>query len=232
MIIQVIQHVPFEDPGHIISICERAGYRMKYCRLFLNERLPDAEDYDMLLVTGGPMSIHDEVQYPWLTGEKQVISEAMARGKLVFGLCLGAQLIASALGAEVIKAPHREIGWFPVKKEATNDQLGFLPDYLTVFHWHGETFTLPENAVRLYSSEATPNQAFIYGENVLALQFHPEITSTGAQNLVKHCGEEITGGPFIMNEEKLLDDHQLFHRGGFRMIESIFRYFIPRDARG
>ena len=105
MRIQAIQHVPFETPGHIITICERAGHQMNIARVYLDEPLPDPSSYDLLLIMGGPMSIHDEDQYPWLVQEKQRVRETIGRDKPVIGFCLGAQIIADVLGAQVFKAP-------------------------------------------------------------------------------------------------------------------------------
>ncbi len=227
MRIQAIQHVPFETPGHIITICERAGHQMNIARVYLDEPVPDPSFYDLLLIMGGPMSIHDEDQYPWLVQEKQRVRETIGRDKPVIGFCLGAQIIADVLGAQVFKAAYPEIGWFPVIKTAPASMLGFLPDIITVFHWHGETFHLPEGATRIYSSDATPNQSFIFGRNVLALQFHPEITSDGVQSLTRHCNDELTGGPYIMKEGDILHGHSLYHAGGYKMTESIIRYFLP-----
>ncbi len=98
---------------------------------------------------------------------------------------------------------------------------------MTVFHWHGETFDLPDHAVWLYSSEATPNQGFIFGNNVLALQFHPEMTLEGVENLVENCGSELTGGPCIMSGKDLTGSHLRYHAAGYRMIETLFRYYFP-----
>ncbi len=227
MKIQCLQHVPFETPGYIREVCEKAGYTINTTRLYLKESIPDADQYDLLLIMGGPMSIHDEDQYPWLVDEMKAIKSAITKGKLVFGFCLGAQLIASALHADVFSGTHTEIGWFPVKKVPGPELLGFLPDIITVFHWHGDTFNIPEGATLLYSSDATSNQAFVYGDNVLALQFHPEMTQSGIADLVQNCREELISAPYIMKEEDIIKGHSHYHFGGHKMIDAIFRYFDP-----
>ncbi|HYW97320.1 MAG TPA: type 1 glutamine amidotransferase [Bacteroidales bacterium] len=226
MIIQFFQHVPFESPGHILEVCQRSGYKVNTTRLYANEALPASGSFDALVVMGGPMSIHDEETYPWLTGEKRFIRETIESGKKIFGFCLGAQLIASALGAEVKPGLYTEIGWYPVKKSMTGDVPGFLPDVFTVFHWHGDTFSLPRGARLLYSSDATPCQAFLYGDNVVALQFHPEMTRHGISDLAEHCSNELTDGPYIMKKEELLNGHALYHRNGYKMIDGLFRYYL------
>ncbi len=225
MKVQVIQHVDFEDPGYITDVCESSGFLLRTSKIFMGEEIPAGEEFDMLLIMGGPMSANDDKHYPWLTKEKRAIEEALKKDKLVFGFCLGAQLIAHVLGSKVIRSPFSEIGWFPVKKETPPDVLGFLPDVVTVFHWHGETFGIPGDGIRLYSSQVVPNQAFIYGDNVLAMQFHPEITARGVSNLIRYCGEELKEDAYIMHEEALRTGYQRHFRAGHNMVAHLFRYF-------
>src|SRR6185503_16612451 len=121
----------------------------------------------------------------------------------VIGVCLGAQLIAEVLGAKVYKNTYREIGWLPVSKTAaakTSHLFSDLPDTMNVFHWHGETFDLPKGATQLLSSEACANQAFSYGDNVLALQFHMEMTSNAIKTISEFCQDELIEGPYIHKE--------------------------------
>jgi len=226
MKMQVIQHVGYEGPGHIIDVCRLLKIDIHTTNIFMGEEVLPDDDFDILIIMGGPMSVNDEEGYPWLKKEKIFIEKAIDKGKLVFGFCLGAQLIASVLGSDIGISLHREIGWFPVKRQASMDVLGFLPDIVTVFHWHSETFSLPKGAIRLYSSEVVQNQAFIYQDHVLALQFHPEMTIGGMNSLIHYCGEELTDEPYIMNEEALRKGYQRFHHSGHRITENIFRYFL------
>jgi GMP synthase-like glutamine amidotransferase len=168
--------------------------------------LPTVNDVDLLIVMGGPMSVNDESIHPWLKDEKRFIKEAIARGKPVLGVCLGAQLIASAMGTRVYPNAEKEIGWFPIHRVHTpraRDAFQF-PKESVVFHWHGETFDLPPGAIRLARSEACENQAFQLGRNAIGLQFHLETTREGAKDLVAKCRHELVPAKFVQSEETIL----------------------------
>jgi GMP synthase-like glutamine amidotransferase len=153
------------------------------------------------------MGVADEDALPWLAPEKQAIRDAVGAGKTVVGICLGAQLIAEALGGRVYRNSHREIGWMPVEltpEGLESPLVGFLPQSLQVFHWHGDTFDLPPGAIHLARSGACPHQAFVYGGRVLGLQFHLESTPTSVRDLVTHCAEELRPGPFVQSAERML----------------------------
>jgi GMP synthase-like glutamine amidotransferase len=156
---------------------------------------------------GGPMSVNDEQTYPWLQAEKKFIAEAIDNGKIVFGVCLGAQLIASSLGAKVFPNRNREIGWFPVERVASKENVdlkNILPDRMEVFHWHGETFDLPAHAVHLARSEGCDNQAFSIGERVLGLQFHLEATPLSVRLLTEKCKNDLVAGRYIQSATEML----------------------------
>ena len=147
---QILQHVPFETPGNLLSVFELHGIDSKIVHLY-QSGFQFENDHDILVIMGGPMNIYEENIYPWLRKEKELISKDIHSGKIVIGFCLGAQLIADSLGARVYKNIHPEIGWFPVKKNQSTSLMGFLPEFVSVFHWHGETFDLPERSIHLYS---------------------------------------------------------------------------------
>jgi GMP synthase (glutamine-hydrolysing) len=212
MRLHYLQHVAFEGPGSIAEWAEKKRARTSATRLFLGEPLPDPEDFDLLIVMGGPMNIYEEKAYPWLAAEKQCIRRAIDRGRHVLGICLGAQLIADVLGARVLRNEHKEIGWFPLQpsEEAPRELRHLLADSLEVMHWHGDTFDLPAGALRLASSKGCRNQGFVAGATVLALQFHLETTRQGLKDLIAHCGAEITKGPFIQQPEAMLADEARF----------------------
>ena len=149
------------------------------------------------------MSVNDEGELDWLRPEKQLVREAVARGIPVLGVCLGAQLIASALGAPVYPGTAREIGWFPVHGVPDVAPAFQLPPEHVAFHWHGETFDLPPGAVRLAGSAACENQAFQIGRHVIALQFHLETTPAGVDALIEHCRDELVPGPYVQTELEL-----------------------------
>lgn len=184
-----LQHVPFEGLGIIKEWTEENGADLSATRLYAAEKLPMLENFDMLIIMGGPMGIYDHEEHPWLIEEKQFIRAAIDAEKTVLGICLGAQLIADVLGAEVAPGPQKEIGWFPLHRDPSAPQL--LPENINAFHWHGDTFEIPDGAQRLASSSACPNQGFIYQDRVVGLQFHMEITEPGIEALIEHCGREL-----------------------------------------
>ncbi|MDF3130701.1 type 1 glutamine amidotransferase [Kiritimatiellaeota bacterium B1221] len=199
----IFQHVPFEGPGSIGSWLKSQNAHITTTRFYRGEFPPDIDEIDLLIVMGGPMSVNDTDNYPWLELEKIFISAAINAGKAVLGICLGAQLIASATGAKVYKNPTTEIGWFPIT--GTNHITTFrFPETLTVFHWHGETFDFPTDATLLASSPDCQNQAFqLNGKKVVGLQFHLETTPESLQSIIQHCQDEIIDGPKIMSETEM-----------------------------
>jgi len=200
-----LQHVAFESPGSILPWLKKHGASVTSTRLFEAQTLPAVDDFDLLVVMGGPMSVNDEAEYPWLIAEKRLVREAIDGGRAVVGVCLGAQVIASALGSRVFLNGAREIGWFPIAATPAPAS-GTLrwPDRLTVFHWHGETFDLPSGAVRLASSESCLNQAFQIGDRVVGLQFHLEATPETVAAMVEHCRHELRPDGYVQSEQELL----------------------------
>jgi len=199
------QHVPFEGLGSIETWLEAAGYEITNTRFFEAAELPNLTKIDLLVVMGGPMSVNDEGDFPWLVSEKQFIREAINSGKTVLGICLGAQLIASAIGARVYRNHVKEIGWFPIHGMLSNNTSVFsFPPSMKVFHWHGETFDLPSGATRLAKSDGCENQAFQFGKSVIGLQFHLETTPKAAREIVANCRDELTPSKYVQSEEKIL----------------------------
>jgi GMP synthase-like glutamine amidotransferase len=205
--LHVLQHVPFEDEARVGAWAKERGLSVSRTPLFESDVMPGADDFDWLVVMGGPMGVHDERRFPWLTAEKRLVGEAIAAGKVVLGVCLGAQLIADAMGARVYRHSHREIGWFPVKLTAegeTSPLFGELPREFTAFHWHGDIFDIPADAVRTAESEGCVNQAFEYEGRVVGLQFHLESTAGSVQALVENCREDLVEGPYVQSEDGIL----------------------------
>ncbi|HEY9191073.1 MAG TPA: type 1 glutamine amidotransferase [Sulfurovum sp.] len=204
-----LQHVAFEGLGSIASWLQNAGYEVSSTPFFNSGVLPEIEEIDLLIVMGGPMSVNDGSEYPWLGKEKAFIRSAIEAGMPVLGICLGAQLIADAMGGEVFQNPEKEIGWFPVKAVKNESTLVFqFPEETEVFHWHGETFSLPEGAIQIAESKGCKNQAFQIGRNVIGLQFHLETTPASAQALVENCKDELVGGKYIQSEAEILSAPQ------------------------
>jgi GMP synthase-like glutamine amidotransferase len=198
-----LQHVPFEGLGSIEGWLQGQGAELTATRFFLNEALPSIRGLDLIIAGPGPMSVNDEGTMSWLKPEKEFLREAIARGVPVLGICLGAQLIASSLGARVYPNRLKEIGWFPIHAEKASDHCFQFPDECNVFHWHGETFDLPKDAVRFVRSPACDNQGVQFGPNVIGLQFHLETTPQGAATLIEHSRHEMIPGPYVQSEAEI-----------------------------
>lgn len=204
--ILALQHVVFETPALIAEWAAARGHVLTVCRVDESASLPAVDSFDILVVMGGPMGVHDVAEHPWLVAEKALIKSAIDAGKYVLGVCLGAQLIADILGAKVYPNPVKEIGWMPVAipdSALGQPVLAGLNNAMTVFHWHGDTFELPTGATHLMASSHCRNQAFIYERKVLGLQFHLEMTEQGVHALITHCGHELVESAAIHNAEKL-----------------------------
>ena len=200
----VLQHVEFEGPAAIADWAAARGVLVRVCHIGRNGILPSIYDFDMLTVMGGPMSANDQAQLDWLGPEIALVRKAIAADKTVLGVCLGAQMIAKALGARVYPGSAREIGWFPVERMGAHPLFDALPDSFTPLHWHGETFDLPHGAKLLAKSKITANQAFAVGQRVLGLQFHMEATEDSVRMLVKAAAREIGCGTFEQQPEIIL----------------------------
>jgi GMP synthase (glutamine-hydrolysing) len=190
----VLSHLPFEDLGTLEAELECRGFAIETVDVATEQfPLPQTISCDLLVVLGGPIGVYDAADYPFLTAEIDCIKQRLAAQKPVLGICLGAQLIAAALGARVYPGSRgTEIGWFPLLP-AESAPAWFAPllaDGLKLFHWHGDTFDLPAGAHRLAATERYENQAFSFGSFALGLQFHPEITALGLERwYVGHTSE-------------------------------------------
>lgn len=185
-----IRHVGFEDLGAFASILDAFGYKTRYLDVGIDS-LVDAQEADLLIVLGGPIGAYENDLYPFLAYEVEILRDRLARSKPTLGICLGAQLMARALGAAVFPGPAKEIGFAPIRL-TTNGRASCLAPFSDspVLHWHGDTFDLPEGATRLAATEICKNQAFSVGPNALAVQFHPEAGGTGFERwLIGHAFE-------------------------------------------
>ncbi|WP_342723294.1 glutamine amidotransferase [Bradyrhizobium sp. B097] len=170
-----IRHVAFEDLGLLAPIMERAGWSVSFCDAPVDD-LSDrtVSDADVLIVLGGPIGVYETDTYPFLSTELALLERRLRRGLPTLGICLGAQLMAQALGGRVFPGKVKEIGWGPVELTPDGKSSCLRNLQTKVLHWHGDTFDLPRDAVRLASNANYENQAFAWGRNALALQFHLE----------------------------------------------------------
>jgi GMP synthase-like glutamine amidotransferase len=201
-----LQHESFEGMAAIEPWLKKNNFKISYTRFYESAELPSSGDIDWLIIMGGGMSVNDEQQYPWLITEKQFIRQCIENGKVVIGICLGSQLIANALGARVYRNNQKEIGWFPIRKiQPVNSRIfEALPDEITVFHWHGETFDLPPGAELIASSEACKNQIFVIGDRAIGFQCHLETTADSLTSLSEACKSELTPATYIQSEEEMI----------------------------
>lgn len=197
MSIYILQHVPFEKPGILEAL------DATIIKLYESDyRLPDVVDIDLLIILGGPMSVNDDIE--WLSQEKNLILSMIEYNKPILGICLGAQLIAKVLGSTIFQNNEgKEVGFGEIQK--ATKQYDFLPEKLDVLHWHGETFNLPEGATRLYRSEYCENQAFIYNDNVIGLQFHMETTEKTLKDIVEADRAYIEGNVLSNTEQSIIN---------------------------
>jgi GMP synthase-like glutamine amidotransferase len=206
--IHYLQHMEFDGPGGIGAWAGSKGHPIDGTHLWANEALPEPEQFDLLVILGGSMSVYDTLEYPWLSAEKRLIGEAVTKGRLVLGLCLGAQLLADVVGGRVQRNAFREIGWHTVyfhHADAACSLFGSLPGPVKLLHWHGDTFAgLPEEAVLFASSEGCPNQGFMYRNRAVGLQFHLEADEQSLTALVDCCGAGLTADKYVQTPEQIL----------------------------
>lgn len=206
MRIHYIQHVPFEGLGYIEQWLTEHKHTVTATRMWMQEKLPALDAFDVLIVLGGPMGVYDDHLLPWLSDEKNFIYAAIREDKKVIGICLGAQLMACVLGATVFTNKYKEIGWYPVKIDCSlGDWLGRqVPEELKVFHWHGDKFDIPYGGVIHAGSAACNHQVFTYGNSIIGLQFHLEATTQTIQAMLEHGAHEITEAPYIQTAEEMV----------------------------
>ena len=202
MRIHYLQHVPFETPGSIEAWATENGHAISGTAVYTGAAIP-------------PVETMDYKRHPWLVGEKQFITGAIEKGKVVIGVCLGAQLVAGVLGARVMPNRHKEIGWHPIEITDAGRRSYFAtdsPHELDAFHWHRDTFDLPRGSERLARSEVCENQIFAFGDRVVALQCHLEMTREIASKLVDGCPDDVGSGPYAQTAEEILESPERFDR--------------------
>jgi len=227
----ILQHTLEERGGLFEKILLEQGWALDARPLFSGTPLPDSlEDYGMVLVLGGPMSVNDEKDHPFLKNEIPFIRKALKIGYPVLGICLGAQLMAKALGARVYPGPHKEIGWYWLNQtpSARSDPLFVrLDPYFLVFQWHGETFDLPSEAFCLAGNQAYPNQAFRFGTSAYGLQFHFEITRPMLKTWLSSWVEEIKEArPQPLTAQTILGESRIYMDRLHNQARSVFGEYL------
>ena len=223
MTIHILQHVHFEQPGFILQWAAKEGISLSYTRFYEDDRLPKPSEIDGLIIMGGPMGVYDEEKIPWLGKEKAFIKSCIEARLPVLGICLGAQLIAEILGSRVYRHTHQEIGWFPItwasEMSAIKNQ--------QVFHWHGDTYDLPVGATHLCSSEGCLQQAFVYDNHVLALQFHLEVGREEVKRMLAHDADDIGEGLYIQEVQQMTQvSDEVLHQNKMVLFEFLRKLFI------
>lgn len=218
MRIHCLQHLKNETLGNVGTWIARKGHKLTKILPYENSLFPAPEEFDLLLIMGGTMSVYQEEEYYWLKPEKEFVRKVIETGKPVLGSCFGAQMIADVLGGKVTKNSYKEIGWHKVRSiegektnKVRNSELPpcMFPEF-TGFMWHGDTFEIPTGSVKLFESEACPNQGFLYNGNVLGLQFHPEADRQWVRNLIKDSGHELVQGKYIQSEKQICSQESCF----------------------
>ncbi|PCI19892.1 MAG: amidotransferase [Piscirickettsiaceae bacterium] len=213
MKIHVLHHVYLPIKHGITQYLDASSHTVRHTYVHEKDIFPAVSDVDWLIVMGGPMSANDEKSCPWLIDEKLFIKDVIDAGKTVFGICLGAQLIANVLGARITKMKYPEFGWHPITPSPDiKDTLlaDIFNQDLTLFHSHGEMFDIPPGAKKIASSQACPNQGFIYKDRVIGIQFHPEITVELAALFTAHCDQTWKESPFCQHQHSTEKDNERF----------------------
>lgn len=230
MTIHCFQHVAFESPGTIKEWASANGHTITYTYFYEpNYTIPAHDKTDALLVLGGYMNVDEEKKFPWLKEEKQFIKEFITSGKKVIGICLGSQLIASALGCKVYAAKEKEIGFFDIsftKQALTNPLFNHFQNPYPVFHWHGDTFDLPNKALLIASTNTCMHQAFVIGNQVLGLQFHLEMNGVVLSDMLLHDGAELKEpGMFIQNIDAIKNNALILNKSKFDLFLLLDKFF-------
>jgi GMP synthase-like glutamine amidotransferase len=230
MSVLICKNISAEGPGTIEDFLRIKKIPYTIVDLSKGEDIPDTKEFDILLMMGGPMSVNEDDIYPYIKKEEGLVRDFIAQNKSILGICLGAQIMAKALGSRVYKGKEQEIGWYDIeltpegiadalmRKLAVHPHVGDMWKRFKVFHWHGETFDIPEGAVRLAGSELFPNQAFRYGNRAYAFQFHIEVTKEMIYDWLK--AEDIDHDKLKTDTERL---YEVYHARAWNFYEAFFK---------
>ena len=220
----IIQNTKIEGIGTLGDLLKADGFRTKTI-LAKNEKIPENK-YDAMIILGAPESANDDL--PYLKQEIKLICDSVEKEIPVLGICLGSQLIAKAFDARVYNGHRKEIGFYDdIEFDNTSQSKLFsgIKSPSSVFHWHGDTFDLPKDAILLASSEICKNQAFIWNNQVLGLQFHIEVTESSIGELIKSGKSELIEAPFIQSASKIQEGYQYIPTCHI-LLESVIEKFL------
>jgi GMP synthase-like glutamine amidotransferase len=231
----IIQHVSFEGPGAIANELERRGTTITVHHVWDGAPLPSAEDVDLLVSMGGPMSVHDGHEYHWIAEEQALIRELAAANRPILGVCLGAQQMSMALGGGVVASPQREIGWYPVVWEdvpwldAVRSASGSAPGDTAVLHWHGEMVVRPVGTLPVATSSGCPSQGFWMEPRCVALQFHLEANSETLASMIAGNAAELDqhgDDPLVTTPPALWNGFRDHANGARELLGSVFDWLL------
>jgi GMP synthase-like glutamine amidotransferase len=228
MRIHYLQHIDFETPSNILKLLQQKKCSLTSTMLYENTILPEQNDFDTLIIMGGPMNIYEEKKYPFLKYEKKFIEKSIKNNKKILGICLGSQLLADVLGSKVYKNKEKEIGFFPIKLTETGINSTYfngIQKEFMVFHWHGDTYDIPKTAKHLAYTDVCHSQAFSYNENVIGLQFHFELNEESINNLILNCKNELVDASFIQKEPEIRNHYKLIDPM-YKILEKFFDNFL------
>ncbi|MDR3402872.1 MAG: type 1 glutamine amidotransferase [Chthoniobacter sp.] len=224
MRIHSLEHQPAEGPAKIADWAAAKSYPLTRTALYAAEAPPALDTFDLLVIMGGGMNIYQHRDYPWLVAEKEFLRRAMDAGKPILGICLGAQLLADVLGGKVYQNPEKEIGWFPVNFRDRTGLFAKFPETMNVMHWHGDTYSLPSGARLVADSAGCPQQAFVWGDRVVGLQFHLEMGAVNVADLATVSVEDLTPGRFVQTAAQLTEtpaDLPVAHAALFALLDAL-----------
>ncbi len=227
MRIHVIQHEEKVPAGSSLEFFKQKKFSVSFTRIWLGEVFPDTEYFDALILCGGNMNVDQESTHPWLKIEKQLIKKSILENKKIIGLCLGAQLLAEALGASVYKHSLHEVGWHNVfLHETQNFKTPQAGQHIQAFEYHAYRFELPQGAERIAQNNNCLDQGFVYGKNIIAFQFHPESTLEWIQYVLRPISSYPTSGEAVMPKDtalKLMHQQPKLQTWYFNCLEEFFR---------
>ena len=223
MKIHYIQHATFEKLGAIEVWARKNNHELSGTHVYDGEKLPENTDFDLLVIMGGPQSPFEVDKYPYLNDEIALVKKAIKNNKKVWGTCLGAQIIAEALGVSTLRSEHKEVGMYPITvlDEGKNDPIfSQFGDIFDVMHWHNDMPGIPDGAILLAKSDGCSHQAFRYGDRVYGFQFHLEPTLELIKGMIKHCSDDLEANRYVRSEAELMaSDYDAINQKMFAVLD-------------